>query len=397
MTERLANISGNGAGAAEDLRQTLRVIAKEVEAGPPLGTFLVQDEAQTVCILIEVISEPRVAPDARASFGGESREMATNALLAILSEKGALADDAPASTPPGPAGAPPPGPLIVCRFGIGRKSDIAQGMRLLQSSFMRADGLKSPGMRPIPANLDELALLEQTLRASAARVAPAARARVPTADGLWTLGFLGVPTPAKDFVLAPEVSTSGFFPCSSCGVAASDKCGSCRGAVYCSRECQRRDWKVHKLVCNGSTRGSGAAAAPLPCAVGEGGAAGGAPPSVRIDLRISSSTAAPCVLSLSLSGGPSTARGPVDGAPLNRHGAAHFVVKVQLPLSGSGEMMVYDELRSFTSLVPLSQAPTLAAAVRTHGVRGGIKAYFRAVREGDFLRVFTEPLAPLPW
>jgi MYND finger len=28
------------------------------------------------------------------------------------------------------------------------------------------------------------------------------------------------------------------------------RCAKCKGALYCSRECQTADWKTHKKVCN---------------------------------------------------------------------------------------------------------------------------------------------------
>lgn len=39
--------------------------------------------------------------------------------------------------------------------------------------------------------------------------------------------------------------------CGGCGALAADKrCGKCQLAFYCSAECQRKDWKQHKRVCN---------------------------------------------------------------------------------------------------------------------------------------------------
>ena len=38
--------------------------------------------------------------------------------------------------------------------------------------------------------------------------------------------------------------------CGVCNVAASSVCQTCREIVYCSRECQRKDWPTHKGVCS---------------------------------------------------------------------------------------------------------------------------------------------------
>jgi len=37
--------------------------------------------------------------------------------------------------------------------------------------------------------------------------------------------------------------------CLMCEKPATSRCSGCRGVRYCSRECQRRDWRIHKTVC----------------------------------------------------------------------------------------------------------------------------------------------------
>jgi hypothetical protein len=40
--------------------------------------------------------------------------------------------------------------------------------------------------------------------------------------------------------------------CAAAGCASEDArsvCGGCQAVRYCSRECQRADWKAHKVVC----------------------------------------------------------------------------------------------------------------------------------------------------
>ena len=37
--------------------------------------------------------------------------------------------------------------------------------------------------------------------------------------------------------------------CANCQGTASKQCGKCKSAAYCSRECQRKDWKAHKKTC----------------------------------------------------------------------------------------------------------------------------------------------------
>jgi MYND finger len=37
--------------------------------------------------------------------------------------------------------------------------------------------------------------------------------------------------------------------CKVCGKDSAKKCGRCKQAVYCSRQCQSSDWSAHKFVC----------------------------------------------------------------------------------------------------------------------------------------------------
>ena len=40
--------------------------------------------------------------------------------------------------------------------------------------------------------------------------------------------------------------------CANCDQPAIQKCGRCRAARYCSQECQRQRWRVHKAACEQS-------------------------------------------------------------------------------------------------------------------------------------------------
>ena len=41
--------------------------------------------------------------------------------------------------------------------------------------------------------------------------------------------------------------------CIQCGKDANMKCSVCKLARYCSRECQRENWSIHKNICSSST------------------------------------------------------------------------------------------------------------------------------------------------
>jgi len=42
--------------------------------------------------------------------------------------------------------------------------------------------------------------------------------------------------------------------CNRCLKVAAKKCANCETVRYCSRECQRRDWKEHKRICESNKR-----------------------------------------------------------------------------------------------------------------------------------------------
>src|SRR5947199_9273528 len=60
-----------------------------------------------------------------------------------------------------------------------------------------------------------------------------------------------------------SAATASPFPrsCTTCHKLESDLkdnlkyCAKCRNTLYCSRECQKADWKQHKQVCGGKQTG----------------------------------------------------------------------------------------------------------------------------------------------
>lgn len=44
---------------------------------------------------------------------------------------------------------------------------------------------------------------------------------------------------------------SGPARCTNCGsVGPTKRCSRCQSANYCSKDCQRQHWKIHKVICN---------------------------------------------------------------------------------------------------------------------------------------------------
>ena len=37
--------------------------------------------------------------------------------------------------------------------------------------------------------------------------------------------------------------------CANCGKVATQRCSKCKNQLYCSRECQIKQWKAHKALC----------------------------------------------------------------------------------------------------------------------------------------------------
>jgi len=58
---------------------------------------------------------------------------------------------------------------------------------------------------------------------------------------------------AEQPVQAPPVAGNGFSEkdpkCNLCQQGAAKKCARCESVAYCSRECQAKDWKLHKRSC----------------------------------------------------------------------------------------------------------------------------------------------------
>lgn len=49
-----------------------------------------------------------------------------------------------------------------------------------------------------------------------------------------------------------KATTKQALGCALCGLVTGDlkKCGKCKSVLYCSAECQKKDWPVHKLACS---------------------------------------------------------------------------------------------------------------------------------------------------
>ena len=55
--------------------------------------------------------------------------------------------------------------------------------------------------------------------------------------------------PPKDCEAKMNDSTNGFI-CVMCNQPATQQCTICKSQIYCGKECQKPDWRVHKLLCS---------------------------------------------------------------------------------------------------------------------------------------------------
>lgn len=347
-----------------DARLASLNFASEVDEG--YTRFLFENRpVRTMCIIVDVLDCPRAAPDAKISAGLDG-----------------------------------PGPIIPVRYHVARvgSSDLDSEFRLLHTSMKhRLVRSCTPPCRDLYQVMtvkawspEEVEIIDGWLAASTALLGAASvrafEASELSCGGAFKLGFMAVPQPPSMFVKEPDN-----FPCSAAGCPnrTKQRCAGCAGACYCSRECQRAHWPTHKRVCAAKTKRAGA----------EAPAASAGRASVLVSM-VPEIAAGLALFTLPHSGAPSgqLVKGGA-GAPVNVHGDAAFLVKVQRPLGASAgmpafaggmPMMVYDQRRSFTLQVAPAAAPALDACVRDRGFLGGAKAYLEAQREGDSLRIFVD-------
>ena len=204
--------------------------------------------------------------------------------------------------------------------------------------------------------------------------------------------------------LVPPMEPKGAKPppvCCGCdkqqaaGGTRFQQCERC-GSYFCSKACLVANWKEHKKVCRKTEDKLDAFSHATSNDAHR--------KSVLFDLRPSPDKGG-FFANISMTGAassmPSRRVDPTQ-APKNVHGSREFIVKVQTPgnYSPQAECMVYDEVRSFQSFMPLAThgVEAVLELIRHYGVHkaAGSKGYFLARREGTRLRIFADKILPPP-
>ncbi|KAJ7226886.1 hypothetical protein GGX14DRAFT_417564 [Mycena pura] len=242
----------------------------------------------------------------------------------------------------------------------------------------------------ITATLQEQQLLLRLLKQNSKRIAQTYKPKRAAAESAFTLSFLLPvgPLPAND--LAKYNTNNG---CTVCGDPAKSKCARCGAVRYCDAVCQRDDWKSHKPLCNSWQGAKWQRLTFILLGQYEPGA---------YAFRVSRHD---IVQHGDMQKRVSTPKElESQGSPENTHGAAPFIVKVQVSSSDAKgpayqlmekqtgtdgvNILIYDQRRSLDVMVLRDRSDAadynaVVDVVKRKGERG-IKAFCWAIRTGEW-------------
>ncbi|KAJ7471929.1 ankyrin repeat-containing domain protein [Mycena latifolia] len=185
--------------------------------------------------------------------------------------------------------------------------------------------------------------------------------------------------------------------CDACGnsTASLKNCSRCRIARYCSPECQKKAWPLHKKTCQPFSASNTVTLTPYYESFGN------TIPTADLTRQAMGYPTQPSSWSSNRTRAAHTPKN------LDRE-AKTLVLKVQVPYTGNpkirstGDLLLYTKKRDFACTIRRSDGPEeydrISDVVRTKGV-GGAKAYFAAELESkDKLVVkISQVLAEQPW
>uniref|UniRef100_A0A383WQF5 MYND-type domain-containing protein n=1 Tax=Tetradesmus obliquus TaxID=3088 RepID=A0A383WQF5_TETOB len=206
--------------------------------------------------------------------------------------------------------------------------------------------------------------------------------------------------------------------CKVCGARGDVmSCSRCKEVSYCSKDCQRQDWKRHKAECTAAAAAAGTSASSSAAAEG-GSSSSSSRPSVVVKLHEQHDMArfpietvwnvqTPVKHMLKANEkGPQWKDGHAPAVQRPADASKQFLVKIQAALDGppGHRLLLYDEKRKVLTHVAKSDQARgtydqLLAVIRTKGYLKA-KLYFNAVLEEERqLRVLLDPLPSQthPW
>ncbi|KAJ7226890.1 hypothetical protein GGX14DRAFT_627398 [Mycena pura] len=277
-------------------------------------------------------------------------------------------------------------PLEVRMFDANTPIVILLYNPALSGATVRFDWLESIGIDStamfgtITATLQEQELLLRLLEQNSKRLAQTYNPKRAATESGFTLSFLLPVGPLSATDVAVYNTNNG---CPVCGDPANSKCSRCGVVRYCDAVCQKDDWKKHKPLCN-SWQGA-------------------------TWQRVTFALAAQNMLGTDFSRYDilqhDVMQTPLDGLkdsqgpPENTHGAAPFIVKIQVSSSdamgparqekqkqGEGaDILIYDQTRSLnvTVLRELSNYRAVLHVVQKRGDRG-LEMFCWAIRTGEW-------------
>ncbi|KAL3140515.1 hypothetical protein ABBQ32_005097 [Trebouxia sp. C0010 RCD-2024] len=210
--------------------------------------------------------------------------------------------------------------------------------------------------------------------------------------------------------------------CGQCGKpGAVKRCSKCRLSTYCSSQCQKEHWPAHKRECKqqaqkqlrvdvssrppGGSSWAGVSQGDVSrWAAGQinGTGRGMAPPQSRPmtgNVTVKHEKLFDVKIQVPKETAPSIP--PELLSSLNISAEDAEAVKHSLPLPGLLDMMCYNQKRDFQCWIPRKQndSEELAKLIRSSGLAGGLKAYFKAFVDQTTQQLVVVPtmLPAQPW
>eukprot|EP00947_MAST-08B_sp_MAST-8B-sp1_P002361 g2361.t1 len=389
-----------------DLKDSLQIMAAQLEEQGPRGRWVFQNAAATESLVVDVLGV-KIAPDEVCELRGHCSGIDFAAAEAKAGGGGGGGE-----TDEGQGGERVPNqPLLIVRYHYcdSGPADAGPAGRVLMATYgdfavapdQRAGHPSGVHSRLMKATSGEIRQCRERLEANKAKVSARARAAWESQSRHnrsphFALSFL-VPVTNRNTNVTPAENV-----CAVCGKSCALTCSRCKSAHYCSRECQRSHWKVHKKVCS-KTPDAVKAGSPEEAGISEVVPIGVTPEMAGMAfMSINSGSLQPDGTTSTAAGNPQqgikSLAGHGDKKVRNPYGDRKFMVKVQVPMGmgGAAPLMCYDKTRTVQTMIA-GASPAgrqIAHLARTHprSVRG-MKGYFWARLEGNNLRIFTNDLA----